>query len=581
MERHLAPRRSLVDPHDPHLGNPRRREELDPAESERVVGLIGPATAREHYLDCMLPVRGKGLAEPGAGRVRVERALLSVDDKSGLADFARGLTDLGVELWATRGTRQALEAAGVRARAAEDLTGIGSWFGGRIKTLHPALLAGILSTATAEGEKELSERAFLRFDLVVVELYPFEKHLAEHPTQSDHEEYIDIGGVTLARAAAKNHSRVAVVLDPRHYAPVLNELRAASGALSAATRRNLAVEAFRRISAYDGAIARGISSAISQEDPFPPEVVFRRAPLRLRYGENPHQRSAVYTAVSPGAGLTGEPFEQIKGDPLSFTNLLDLETARATVAGFRAPSATVVKHATPCGVASGNTIGEAVEGAIVTDPVARYGCAVAVNRRLGPADLAGFKGVFVDLLAAPDFEPAAKDLLDKRPKIKLVRMTPRTLGPTRWEAHSALDYLLLQEVDQRQLAPHEFRLVAGPPITGEMASSLDFAWRVVRHTKSNAIVLVQGSKTVGIGGGQPTRAKSVQLACEIAGDRAKGAALASDAFFPFADGVEIAGKAGVRAILQPGGSLRDPEVIAMAERYHISMLFTGWRVFRH
>lgn len=219
--------------------------------------------------------------------------------------------------------------------------------------------------------------------------------------------------------------------------------------------------------------------------------------------------------------------------------------------------------------------------AIATDPVARYGSAVAVNRPLGAADLAGLKGVFVDLLAAPDFEPAAKAQLEKRPKIKLVRIAPRTLGPIRWEAHSALDRLLLQEVDQRQLSPNEVRLVAGSPVTAEQARSLDFAWRVVRHAKSNAIVLAQGSSTVGIGGGQPTRAKSVQLACEIAGDRAKGAVLASDAFFPFADGVEIAGKAGVRAILQPGGSVRDPEVLAMADRYRISMLFTGWRVFRH
>ena len=529
----------------------------------------------------MLPSRGTGVAAPEIGPVHVERALLSVDDKIGLADFARGLTELGVELWATRGTRQALEAAGIPARAAEDLTGIGSWFGGRIKTLHPALLAGILSPPAPAGMNELKDRGFLRFDLVVVELYPFERHLMERPEARDREEYIDIGGVTLARAAAKNHARVAVVLSPRQYGSVLEELRAHAGALSAETRRNLAIEAFRRVSAYDGAIALGLSPGIRKEDPFPSEVVFRRAPLKLRYGENPHQRSAVYTAVSPGAGLAGEPLEQIKGDPLSFTNLLDLETALGTVAEFSTPSAAVVKHATPCGVASGIMIGEAIERAIETDPVARYGCAVAVNRPIGPADLAGLKGVFVDVLAAPEFDPGTRARLDKRPKIKLVRVAPRTLGPIRWEAHSALDRLLLQEVDQRELAPNEFRLVTGPPVTGEEACSLDFAWRVVRHAKSNAIVLAQGSRTVGIGGGQPTRSKSVQLACEIAGNRAKGSVLASDAFFPFADGVEIAGRAGVRAIIQPGGSLRDPEVIAMAERYRISMLFTGWRVFRH
>ncbi|HKN06044.1 MAG TPA: bifunctional phosphoribosylaminoimidazolecarboxamide formyltransferase/IMP cyclohydrolase, partial [Thermoplasmata archaeon] len=388
-------------------------------------------------------------------------------------------------------------------------------------------------------------------------------------------------GVTLARAGAKNHAWVTVVSDPSEYEPVLAELRANEGTVGAETRRRLAVRAFERCTAYDDAIARGLRRPSTTSEPFPEEVVFRREPVRLRYGENPHQKAAAYGAVSTGAGLTPSPFTVVKGEGLSFTNLLDIDTALSIVAEFSAPSAAVVKHATPCGVASGTTVTEALERAIATDPVARYGCAVAVNRPFGPDDPAALKGVFVDLLAAPEFHPSALEALGRRAKVKLVRTNPPSLNPGRWEAKSALGRLLLQEADVRQLLPSDLKHITGPEVSAEQLRTFDFAWRVARHAKSNAIVLAQGSSTVGIGSGQPTRVKAAQLACEVAGDRAKGAVLASDAFFPFPDGVEIAGRAGVAAILQPGGSLRDPEVIATAERYGISMYFTGWRVFRH
>ena len=517
-----------------------------------------------------------------ASRTRVERALLSVDDKSGLSSFARGLAELGVELWATGGTRRSLIEEQIPARPAEELTGIASWFEGRIKTLHPGLLGGILAPRTEAGRKELAERKLLPFDLVTVNFYPFERHLAEHPDADDLEEFVDIGGVTLARAAAKNHAYVTVVSDPCEYDALLAELRSHGGTVGAETRLKLAVRAFERCTTYDAAITRGLARAPPSADAFPEEVVFRRAPIRLRYGENPHQKAAVYGAVAPpGAGLSPRPFTVLKGEGLSFTNLLDVDTALATVAEFEAPSAAVVKHATPCGVASGATLAEALEKAVATDPVARYGCAIAVNRPLGPDDPAKLKGVFVDLLAAPEFHPAAMEALGRRAKVKLVRTDPPTLEAGRWEAKSSLGRLLLQEVDVRQLLPTDLKHITGPEISPEQLRTLDFAWRVVRHAKSNAIVLAQGSSTVGIGSGQPTRVKAAELACEVAGDRAKGAVLASDAFFPFPDGVEVAGRAGVVAILQPGGSLRDPEVIATAQRYGISMYFTGWRVFRH
>jgi len=522
------------------------------------------------------------LASDEGSATRVERALLSVDEKAGLVPFAQGLAGLPVELWATGGTRKALSEGRVPVRPAEELTGIASWFGGRIKTLHPGILGGILAPRTEEGRKELAARSLLPFDLVVVNFYPFERHLAEHPEAPGREEFIDIGGVTLARAAAKNHAWVTVVTDPSEYDALLAELRASGGMVSAATRRRLAVRAFERCTEYDRAIAAGLHPTAGPLPTFPDELVFRREALALRYGENPHQHAATYGVVRPaGAGLSPAPFVLEKGESLSFTNLLDIDTALGIVAEFPGPSVAVVKHATPCGVASGPTVREALDRAIATDAVARYGCAIAVNRPVGPDDPAGIQGVFVDLLAAPAFDPAAREALAHRAKLKLVRTDPPRRDGTAWDAKSALGRLLLQETDRRELLPTEFHQVTTAAATEEERCSLDFAWRVVRHVKSNGIVLARGSQTVGIGSGQPTRVKSVELAVEVAGERARGSVLASDAFFPFKDGVEVAARAGVRAILQPGGSLRDPEVIATAEKAGIAMYFTGWRVFRH
>jgi phosphoribosylaminoimidazolecarboxamide formyltransferase / IMP cyclohydrolase len=518
------------------------------------------------------------LASDEGPSVRIERALLSVDDKSGLSALGQGLHALGVELWATGGTRAALTAAGVPVRAAEELTGIGAWFGGRVKTLHPGLLGGILAPRTAEGRRELAERGLLSFDLVVVNFYPFERHLAESPNATDREEYVDIGGITLARAAAKNHGGVAVATDPTEYPGLLEELRGNEGLLSAKTRRGLARQAFRRVAAYDAAIASDLFPTTAEEDPFPETLLLRREPLRLRYGENPHQRAAVY---GTGGEFHARAFELLKGESLSYTNLLDIDTALEIVAEFPLPAAAVVKHATPCGVAEGSTLREALERAVATDPIARFGCAIAVNRPFGDGDAAALHGVFVDLLAAPDVSTEARAVLDKRPKLKLLRTTPPDPQRARWEARSTFGRVLVQEADRRQLVPGEMRPVTSHRATPEQLCSLDFAWRVVRHAKSNAIVLASGPATVGIGSGQPTRVKAVELACEVARERARGSVLASDAFFPFSDGVEVAARAGVAAVLQPGGSLRDPEVIAVAEEAGIAMYVTGWRVFRH
>ncbi|MGI0131532.1 MAG: bifunctional phosphoribosylaminoimidazolecarboxamide formyltransferase/IMP cyclohydrolase [Thermoplasmata archaeon] len=524
------------------------------------------------------------MAPSGDGRVTVRRSLLSVDDKRGLADLGQALLRHRVEVLATQSTRRFLESQGIPTRPAEELTGIGSWFGGRIKTLHPGILGGILAPRTPDGAAELEQRRLLPIDLVVANLYPYARHLAEDPRADDREEYIDIGGSTLLRAAAKNHAAVTVASDPSEYGEIIAELDAYDGGTTAALRERLAVAAFRRTALYDDTIARTLllgPSTGEGSDPFPEEIVFARDATRLRYGENPHQSAAAYRLTSPPDAMPRLDVEVVKGPSLSFTNLLDLETALGTVAEFPTPSAAVVKHATPCGVASGATLGEAIERAVATDPIARYGCVIAVNRPLAPGDESALRGVFVDLIAAPDIPSEVAVAFERRPKLKVVRAAPPPLDRPRWEAHSAAGRLLLQEADRRELVPSDFRAVTSSTASGTEACSLDFAWRVVRHAKSNAVVLAQGSTTVGIGSGQPTRVKAVELAVEVAGARAKGAVLASDAFFPFPDGVEIAGAAGVRAILQPGGSVRDAEVIAVAEKFGIAMYFTGWRVFRH
>ena len=523
------------------------------------------------------------MTSDGGPSGRVERALLSVQEKGGLADFAGGLHALGVELWSTAGTRRALETAHVPSRAVEELTGVDAWFGGRVKTLHPAVFGGILAPRTPQGLAEVTDRQLRTFDLVVVNFYPFERHLAEHPEADDREEFVDIGGVALARAAAKNHAAVAVATDPADYPPILAELRSHEGRLSAATRSALAVAAFARCSRYDAAIAQGLDRGRAAEaTAFPSELRFRSDPLRLRYGENPHQAAHAYAFAGP-APLDPPPLavRSVKGDGLSYTNLLDLDTALGLVEEFGAPAAAVVKHATPCGVATAPTMAGALREAIATDPVARYGCAIALNRPLAAADVPELKGVFVDLLLAPAYEPRALEALARRPKLKAVEAPVTHPSGRRWDARTALGRLLVQESDRKVLEPSALRRVAGPALSAADLDSLRFAWSVVRHAKSNAIVLARGSSTVGIGSGQPTRVKAVELACEVAGERARGSVLASDAFFPFADGIEAATRAGVRAVVQPGGSVRDADVIAAAERGGVSMYLTGWRVFRH
>lgn len=513
------------------------------------------------------------------------RALLSAFDPLALLPLAKGLSQHRVELWASSGTQKRLSAEGLVVRSTEELTGISGWFGHRVATLHPALFGGVLAPRTPEGEKELQERKILPFDLVAVLFYPFEEELARGTlAPGDLVERIDVGGPSLLRAAAKNHRWVVPVSDPGDTDLLLQELKE-KGGITGATRARLAAKVFQRTALHDIAVTNWLSSLDSPQDPDRIAATFlgfTPTGETLRYGENPHQPSAVLgVAGPPGVPLAPWSMEVLKGEALSYNNFLDLERSLTLVGEFELPSAAVVKHATPCGAASAKTIEEACSLALEADPVARYGCALALNAPLSEAGVDALKGTFIDILAGPEFSPAVRARLEKRPKLKLVRVRPPDPKVARWEGRTATGRLLLQQTDQRMLRPEDFRLVSKVKASPEELCSADFAWRVVRHAKSNAIVLAKGTRTLGIGAGQTSRVGAVRTALEVAGERARGSVLASDAYFPFADGIEEAGKAGVKVILQPGGSIRDEEVIAMADRYGVAMYMTGWRVFRH
>lgn len=517
--------------------------------------------------------------------VHPRRALLSAFDPLALLPLARGLASRGVELWGSSGTQKRLTAEGLTLRSTEEITGISSWFGHRVATLHPALFGGILAPRTPEGLRELESRKVLPFDLVAVLFYPFEEELARGSTPPETlVERIDVGGPSMLRAAAKNHRWVVPFCDPSDTEGLLQELAEAGGVRST-TRERLAAKAFRLTALHDVAVTSWLSSRVDPsggaalEAPF---LALASTGEGLRYGENPHQPSQVLAVVGPpGVPLQPWPMEVLKGGSLSYNNYLDLERSLALVSEFPRASAAVVKHATPCGAASGATIAEAVAKALETDPVARYGCVLALNAPMTLEAAEALKGTFIDLLVGPEFSPEVRERLEKRPKLKLLRVRPPDPKAPRWEVRSATGRLLVQQADQRNLQQGEFKLVTREKGSPEDLCAADFAWRVVRHARSNAIVLARGSATVGIGGGQTSRVAAVRSAIEIAGDRAKGSVMASDAYFPFADGIEAAGKAGVKVILQPGGSIRDDEVVQAADRLGIAMYFTGWRVFRH
>jgi len=518
--------------------------------------------------------------------VRVRRAVLSAYEKSGIVPLAKALHEFGVEIISTGGTLAVLREAGIPATAVEDLTGFGSMLGGRVKTLHPHLLGGILArVARSDDRAELAQAGIAPFELVVVNLYPFAK-AADDPQASaaDAIELIDVGGPTMIRAAAKNHDSVAVVCDPADYDALIAELRAHAGGTTLTTRARLAGKAFAVTAAYDARIASYLQSpgADKTGDRFPAVLIQRFSRVSsLRYGENPHQQAALFAADGTPVSLARADI--LGGKELSYNNYGDLDAAWRMAADFAGPFAAVFKHASPCGAAAADSIRDAYLAAYSTDPVSAYGSIVGLNRTVD-VDCARAldETPFIECVLAPGYDPLALELLLRKKARRYLRvptMDLHTVAKTRFR--EIVGGLLVQEEDQAELAETSLTVVTKAKPTPQQIASLLFGRKVVKHAKSNAIVLIQGQAAVGIGAGQTSRVDAVRQAVEKAGDRAAGSVLASDAFFPMADGLEVAARAGVRAVIQPGGSKRDADVIAAADSHGVAMVFSGLRNFRH
>lgn len=515
------------------------------------------------------------------GEVRVRRALLTVSDKRGLVEFARGLADLGVEIVSTGGTARELEGAGLTIRAIDDYTGFPEILDGRVKTLNPKIYAGLLAVrSNPEHVGTLAEHGIEPIDMVCVNLYPFER-TASRRGVSDEEviENIDIGGPTLIRAAAKNHQFAAVVVTPESYDAVLEELKMTDGRLSEQTREALALDAFSYTARYDAAISRWFAE---REDDFPAMYprVYEKV-LDLTYGENPHQRAAYYATAGARTHLLSM-VSKLHGKELSFNNLLDLDSARRLVGEYEIPAVAILKHNNPCGAAVASSPLEAYERAFECDPVSAYGGVFVFNRRVEADVATKLNEIFVELVFAPGYSEEALEILTQKPNIRILEDQERRTEPiAEHDIRRVRGGLLIQDRDEDLESRDEMRVVTERPPTEREWGELLFAWKVCKHVRSNAIVLAKNLATVGIGAGQMSRVDSVELAVRKARRSLDGAALASDAFFPFADGPQAAIDAGVRAIIQPGGSKRDEEVIAACNAASVAMVFTSRRHFRH
>jgi phosphoribosylaminoimidazolecarboxamide formyltransferase / IMP cyclohydrolase len=505
------------------------------------------------------------------------RALLGVSDKSGLAEFARGLQRHGVELIATDGTRRALQQDGVEAQAVSDLTGFPEMLDGRVKTLHPAIHAGILARRDLpEHMEQMRQHGFATIDIVAVSLYPFRETVARGAERDEVVENIDIGGPTMIRAAAKNADSVAVVTSPGQYQAILDDLDK-HGQIQAATRRRLAAEAFSHTAAYDTAVAAYLQG--EQGEDLPQEFSIGGPKLHeLRYGENPHQRGAVYAIPGAPGGLAHAT--QLQGPALSFTNWLDVDAARRLVLDFEEPAAAIIKHTNPCGFAVGADPLDAYRRAYDCDPRSAFGGIVALNRPLDEATAEELSKTFLEAVVAPRIDPAAAQVLQRKERLRLLAVEKPSCAAA-VDVRSIDGGLLVQTEDRVNSDRNVMRVMTRRQPTEEEWRDLLLAWRVCRHVKSNAVVIVKDGMAVGVGAGQMSRVEAAEIAVRRAGERVQNAVAASDAFFPMPDGLETLAEAGVKAVIQPGGSKKDDEVTAAADRHGIAMLAAGERHFRH
>jgi phosphoribosylaminoimidazolecarboxamide formyltransferase / IMP cyclohydrolase len=526
----------------------------------------------------------RGVDVTAPGEVRIRRALLSVSDKRGIVEFARALADLGVEIVSTGGTARDLADEGLEVRAIDDYTGFPEILDGRVKTLNPRIYAGVLAVRSDRVHVDtLNDHEIEPIDLVCVNLYPFERVSAQRGVDdAEVIENIDIGGPTLIRAAAKNHAFAAVVVSPESYDAVIEELTESEGRISSRTRQTLALEAFAYTARYDSAISRWFSE---REEDFPSQYTrsYERV-LDLPYGENPHQRAAYYAEVGARSHLMSMVSKQ-HGRELSFNNLLDLESGRRLVEDFELPATAIIKHNNPCGAAVGAALGEAFDKALATDRLSAFGGVFCFNRPVDRALAEKLHAMFVEVVFAPGYKEDALEILMQKPNVRVLEDQERRAATINEHDYKRVrGGLLVQDRDTGLELRDEMQIVTERKPTEEEWGELLFAMRVCKHVRSNAIVLAKGLGTVGIGAGQMSRVDSVRIAVDKA--RAAelpldGAAMASDAFFPFADGPQLAIEAGVRAIIQPGGSQRDPEVVEACDAAGVAMVFSARRHFRH
>ncbi|RSN49874.1 bifunctional phosphoribosylaminoimidazolecarboxamide formyltransferase/inosine monophosphate cyclohydrolase [Amycolatopsis sp. WAC 04197] len=515
------------------------------------------------------------------GQRPVRRALIGVSDKAGLLELATGLHAAGVEIVSTGGTAKVIANAGVPVTPVEEVTGFPESLDGRVKTLHPRVHAGLLADRDRpEHVEQLKQLDIAPFDLLVVNLYPFTQTVASGASLQDCVENIDIGGPAMVRAAAKNHNSVAVVVDPSRYEWVLE--RVAAGGFELADRKRLAAQAYAHTAAYDTAVAAWFANVYAPADDsgFPDftGASWERGDV-LRYGENPHQKAALYKHWRPGLAHA----EQLHGKAMSYNNYVDTDAARRAAYDFDAPAVAIIKHANPCGIAVGEDIAEAHRKAHACDPVSAYGGVIATNRPVSREAAEQISEVFTEVVLAPDFDAEALEILRRKKNVRLLKL-PAITSPDPIEFRPISGGMLVQTVDTIAAEgddPANWTLATGAPADERTLADLEFAWRSLRAVKSNAILLANDGATVGVGMGQVNRVDSSRLAVSRAGDRAKGSVAASDAFFPFPDGLEVLLEAGVRAVVQPGGSIRDAEVIAAAEAAGVTLYLTGTRHFAH
>ena len=509
-------------------------------------------------------------------RKPIRRALLSVYDKDRLLELGKVLHDAGVEILSTGSTAKTLADAGIAVTEVSSYTGFPEIMGGRVKTLHPRVHSGILADQNNPDHlAAIKELDIEPFDLVVINLYPFLKTIMSGAKFEDCIEQIDIGGPSMLRGAAKNHGSVAVVCHEHQYDHLIESIKA--GGFTAEERKALALEVFRTTAEYDLTIASWLGTTISMEMPDWLGLIWKRQ-ASLRYGENPHQSAAVFAGGPPGIVNA----LQSHGKEMSFNNYTDADAAWRAALDHSEPCVAIIKHANPCGVATGSDIAEAYAKAHACDPVSAFGGVVAANRKVTVAMAEPLSQIFTEVIVAPEYEPAALEILMKKPSIRILTNPITRISPLEFRPVSG--GILVQQTDlinaEGDNCEH-WRQVTGAPVSSELLADLQFAWRAVRAVKSNAILLAHNGAAVGIGMGQVNRVDSAKLAVDRAGDRVKGSVAASDAFFPFADGLEILTNAGVAAVVQPGGSVRDEEVIAAAEKAGIAMFFTGTRHFSH